>query len=232
MDKIFNIIFSSIEFFLFLGMFVKLLYSYGKKKKFTTAGVSYFFGICLFLTFSLIGIVSSCFEEYGEALKPIKSFIYITSIIYLQIFFYKMSQPLSFENSITKANKYNKIINNNKKNMYIYSAFLFMIETLCVPIFLSSRLVFYELIPAICLLISFIYQANLISKIKNGFVIKPWTWYTVFTILFLTTRFFIENVATNELTFFNLVSVFLRTIQLIILSFILFKKDDLEVSLI
>jgi hypothetical protein len=188
--------------------------------------------MCLF---GLLSIVPFILNDKYNIIVPAKSFIYITGIIYLQIYFYKMSKTLGFKNSITEAKKNARTIKIIKNNMYIFSAILFMIEALCVPIFSNSKcyIRFYEFIPAVCLIIFIIYQISLALKIKNGFIIHPWIIYSIITFIFLITRGFIENFVLNDYFIPSMIGVALRICQLFSLSYIaFFRKDEQEVSLV
>ena len=188
--------------------------------------------MCLF---GLLSIMSFIINDKYNIIIQAKSFLYITGIIYLQIYFYKMSKSLGFENSITEAKRNTRTIKIKKNNMYILSAILFMIETLCVPIFSNSKccIRFYEFIPVICLTIFIIYQISLSLKIKNGFVIRPWITYSVITFMFLTVRWFIGNFVINNYVIPSMIGVVLRICQLFSLGYIaFFRKDELEVSLV
>ena len=236
MDNYFNISFFCIEAFLFLCLLIKLLaIKIYKHKDFTPAGICYLFGIFFMCLFGLLSIVPFVLNDKYNIIVPAKSFIYITGIIYLQIYFYKMSKTLGFKNSITEAKKNARTIKIIKNNMYIFSTILFMIEALCVPIFSNSKcyIRFYEFIPAVCLVIFIIYQISLALKIKNGFIIQPWIVYSIITFIFLIVRGFIENFVLNDYFIPSMIGVALRVCQLFSLSYItFFRKDEQEVSLV
>ena len=236
MDNYFKMYFFIIEAFLFLYLLTKLLVvKIYKHKCFTSAGLCYLFGIFFMCLFGLLSIMPFIINDKYNIIIQAKSFLYITGIIYLQIYFYKMSKSLGFENSITEAKRNTRTIKIIKNNMYILSAVLFMIETLCVPIFSNSKccIRFYEFIPVICLTIFIIYQISLSLKIKNGFVIQPWIVYSVITFIFLIVKGFIENLALNNCLISFMIEIVLRVCQLFSLGYIaFFKKDELEVSLV
>ena len=236
MDNYFKMYFFIIEAFLFLYLLTKLLVvKIYKHKCFTSAGLCYLFGIFFMCLFGLLSIMPFIINDKYNIIIQAKSFLYITGIIYLQIYFYKMSKSLGFENSITEAKRNTRTIKIIKNNMYILSAVLFMIETLCVPIFSNSKccIRFYEFIPVICLTIFIIYQISLSLKIKNGFVIRPWITYSVITFMFLTVRWFIGNFVIDNYVIPSMIGVVLRICQLFSLGYIaFFRKDELEVSLV
>lgn len=236
MNSYFNIYFFCIEAFLFLCLLIKLLaVKIYKNKNFTSAGICYLFGIFFMCLFGVLSILSFFLNDKYNIITPTKSFLYITGIIYLQIYFYKMSKNLGFKNSITEAKRNARAIKRTKNDMYVFSAILFMIETLCVPIFSNSGcyIRFYEFIPAICLVIFIIYQISLSLRIKNRFVIQPWITYSIITFMFLTVRGFIENLVLNDFFMPNMIGVVLRVCQLFSLGYItFFRRDEQEVSLI
>ena len=236
MDNYFKMYFFIIEAFLFLYLLTKLLVvKIYKHKCFTSAGLCYLFGIFFMCLFGLLSIMPFIINDKYNIIIQAKSFLYITGIIYLQIYFYKMSKILEIKNSITEFKRNVRTIKIAKNNMYIFSAILFMIETLCVPIFTNSKcyIKFYEFIPAICLIVFIIYQISLILKNKNGFVIQPWIVYSVITFIFLIVKGFIENLALNNCLISFMIEIVLRVCQLFSLGYIaFFKKDELEVSLV
>ena len=236
MERYFNIVFFCIKTFFFFSLLIKLLaVKIYKHKNFTAAGICYFSGIFFMCLFGLLSIIPFILNDKYNVIVQIKSFLYITGIIYLQIYFYKMSKILEIKNSITEFKRNVRTIKIAKNNMYIFSAILFMIETLCVPIFTNSKcyIKFYEFIPAICLIVFIIYQISLILKNKNGFVIQPWIVYSVITFIFLIVKGFIENLALNNCLISFMIEIVLRVCQLFSLGYIdFFKKDELEVSLV
>ena len=236
MERYFNIVFFCIKTFFFFSLLIKLLaVKIYKHKNFTAAGICYFSGIFFMCLFGLLSIIPFILNDKYNVIVQIKSFLYITGIIYLQIYFYKMSKILEIKNSITEFKRNVRTIKIAKNNMYIFSAILFMIETLCVPIFSNSKccIRFYEFIPVICLTIFIIYQISLSLKIKNGFVIRPWITYSVITFMFLTVRWFIGNFVINNYVIPSMIGVVLRICQLFSLGYIaFFRKDELEVSLV
>lgn len=235
-DNYFNMYFFCIEAFLFLCLLIKLLaIKIYKHKEFTPAGMCYLFGTFFMCLFGLLNIVPFVLNDKYNIIVPAKSFIYITGIIYLQIYFYKMSKTLGFKNSITEAKRNTRTIKIIKNNMYIFSVILFMMEAFCVPIFSNSKcyIRFYEFIPAVCLVIFIIYQIFLALKIKNGFIIQPWIIYSIITFIFLIVRGFIENFVLNNYFIPSMIGVILRICQLFSLSYIVFfRKNELEVSLV
>lgn len=235
-DNYFNMYFFCIEAFLFLCLLIKLLaIKIYKHKEFTPAGMCYLFGTFFMCLFGLLNIVPFVLNDKYNIIVPAKSFIYITGIIYLQIYFYKMSKTLGFKNSITEAKRNARTIKIIKNNMYIFSVILFMMEAFCVPIFSNSKcyIRFYEFIPAVCLVIFIIYQIFLALKIKNGFIIQPWIIYSIITFIFLIVRGFIENFVLNNYFIPSMIGVILRICQLFSLSYIVFfRKNELEVSLV
>lgn len=235
-DNYFNMYFFCIEAFLFLCLLIKLLaIKIYKHKEFTPAGMCYLFGTFFMCLFGLLNIVPFVLNDKYNIIVPAKSFIYITGIIYLQIYFCKMSKTLGFKNSITEAKRNTRTIKIIKNNMYIFSVILFMMEAFCVPIFSNSKcyIRFYEFIPAVCLVIFIIYQIFLALKIKNGFIIQPWIIYSIITFIFLIVRGFIENFVLNNYFIPSMIGVILRICQLFSLSYIVFfRKNELEVSLV
>ena len=231
MDNYFKMYFFIIEAFLFLYLLTKLLVvKIYKHKCFTSAGLCYLFGIFFMCLFGLLSIMPFIINDKYNIIIQAKSFLYITGIIYLQIYFYKMSKILEIKNSITEFKRNVRTIKIAKNNMYIFSAILFMIETLCVPIFTNSKcyIKFYEFIPAICLIVFIIYQISLILKNKNGFVIQPWIVYSVITFIFLIVKGFIENLVLNNCLIPFMIEIVLRVCQLFSLGYIaFFKKDEL-----
>lgn len=235
-DKYFRAIFFSVEIFLFLVLMIKILFiKFLKSKKFTTAGICYFISAFFFLLYGVAGVFPILYGDQLGIFAPAKSFLFITALVYLQLYFYKMSKNFTFKLSTTIATRNYRAHTKAKTNLYTYSILLYVIEALCVPVFSNSRcyIRFYEIIPAICLTIFLIYQLNLLPKIQNSSVVIPWIIYTIFLLLFLCFRFLIENLIIQNIGIVNLIGVFFRTAQLVTLGYISFiRNDDLEVSLV
>ena len=95
MDNYFKMYFFIIEAFLFLYLLTKLLVvKIYKHKCFTSAGLCYLFGIFFMCLFGLLSIMPFIINDKYNIIIQAKSFLYITGIIYLQIYFYKMSKSL------------------------------------------------------------------------------------------------------------------------------------------
>lgn len=235
LDKYFKFFFNSINIFFFFCLIVKIfLFKFLKKKSLTAAGACYFFSILFFLLCEVIGLIPIVYNDLFKIFLPLKSFMFISALVYLQIFFYKMAKGLKFKNSIITVSKNYKKRKKAENNTYIYTVLLFIIEVLCVPLFSNSKcnIRFYEVIPAICLLISLIYQSCLFPKIENNSILIPWIIYTSVMTVFLLFRFIIENFVLQDYALLNIISVFFRIIQIFILGYILFiKTNDMEVSL-
>lgn len=227
----FNMSFLSIETFLFFSLIIRLIFTKIKNKKvFTTAGICYLVSIFVFLLYSAFGLYTLFYGDYFGCFSPAKTFLFITALVYLQIYFYKISKGFKLKNSEIAIKNYRSHIK-SKNNLYIFSEILFVIETLCVPIFSNSKcyIRLYEIVPAICLTIFLIYQLNLLPKIRNFQIILPWTFYTVFMIIFLIIRFLIENFGFCNL---NFTGVLFRIFQIFSLGYISFiRNDDLEACL-
>lgn len=234
-DKYFNMLFFVIEIFLYASLITKFLfYKFLKRKTFTSSGVCYICSLIFFLFYGFTGIYPILYGDPFEIVYPLKSFLFITALVYLQMYFYKMSKSFTFKSITTIAKKNCRKYVSAKKNLYIYSVFLFISESLCVPIFSNSNcyIRFYEIIPALCLLVFFIYQIKLSKKVENGFILTPWIVYSLSMIIFLLIRFFIENFVFCNNEILNIIGVFFRTAQLFSLGFIAFaKKNELEAGL-
>lgn len=232
MEKYFNFVFSITEAVLFVFLGLKILFNaIIQRKKITIAGVCKLLA-CLFLSTScFISFIPNVFSSIlpNDVFYTLKVFSFIMSLIYLNIYFYKMSEIKECKNK--KKNL--KMLEIVKKELYFFTAILFTIEVISVPIFSNSKnyINFYEIIIIIALLIFLTYQFYLKSKIKNQLIIFPWMYYTIFSIASLTIKSIIENLSINNIILILIMSFF-NILQIFILGNItFFKKDYLGVCL-
>jgi len=221
MVQSFKIFFYCLEFILFLILFCRLLIN-KIHKKFTSAGLCYFFSSIVFSLFCASCLMPYIFLDNCNVLLYAKTFLYISGTIYLQIYLYKIQKNF-LSNSAKQIKKFNNNIEELKKNMYSFSEFLFLIESLCVGLFSCNKsfINFFEIVPIISLTIFLIYQLIIYNKTKRK---TFWLYYTIATIIFLTLRVFIENVNGNVIL--QLLSVVIRIIQLLILSYITISSNN------
>lgn len=228
MEKCFNFVFSITEAILFVFLSLKILFnSVAQRKKITIAGICKLLA-CLFLFIS-------CFINFipnillNDVFYTLKVFSFIIGLIYLNIYFYKMSEI----NECKNKKKNLKMLEIVKKELYFFTVILFTIEVISVPIFSNSKnyINFYEIIIVIALLIFLTYQFYLKSKIKNQSIITPWIYYTIFSIVSLTIKSIIENLSINNIILI-LIMAFFNILQIFALGNItFFKRDYLGVCL-
>lgn len=232
MEKYFNFVFSITEAILFVFLSLKILFnSVAQRKKITIAGICKLLA-CLFLFIScFINFIPNIFSNIlpNDIFYTLKVFSFIIGLIYLNIYFYKMSEINECKNK-KKNLKMSEIV---KKELYFFTAILFTIEVISVPIFSNSKnyINFYEIIIVIALLIFLSYQFYLKSKIKNQLIISPWIYYTIFSIISLTIKSIIENLSINNIILI-LIMAFFNILQIFVLGNItFFKRDYLGVCL-
>ena len=95
MEKYFNFVFSTTETILFVFLSLKILFnSVVQRKKITIAGICKLLA-CLFLSIScFINFIPNIFSNIlsNDVFYTLKVFSFIIGLIYLNIYFYKMSE--------------------------------------------------------------------------------------------------------------------------------------------
>lgn len=232
LPRVSRLIFFSIEITLYAILLIKILgVKLLKKLKFNAAGQLYNFAALSFLIYAILNVLSVVNGDKVNILSTVKTFVYLMSLVFILLHFYKVASFNTFGNSITKAKIRYKAGKSIKRATYLSCASIVYIQTISVAIFSNSGsyLKYSDIIPVFALIIFNIYLFYFIKKVDTGKTyVMPWILSTVAFIIFLVIRFFLDNlIFNNQITFFIL-SLVSRTVNIFFYGYVALSKKDLE----
>lgn len=215
MKDLFITIFNIIEIGLFISLIVKFLFM--KNKRISSAGIGFFSFVILTIAYKSISLIFD--RNFFELI------LFITSLIYLQIYFYECSKFRNLYKTITEINNIYKIQKITKYNVYAFSAFLFMLESLSVSIYSNSAAKFYhyDFIPLISVIVCLIYQICFLRLTKKYFL-KPFILFTISLAVFSLYNIYLNYFILFPTILHGILGVFIRALQTFIIGYIVFNS--------